>query len=169
MARSLKKGAYIHPSLEKKINAQDVLEIRANASESYEFTVGKAGIEEKTGYYETNVKKGFPLKKGQEVYRTKNEALLSQLRETYVEGQLKLPVIGECVAIPNQPVVLTVSLKAHQKSSLLPRKDDENLRNIMITVTGEDVMEAKNAPMTADKIKEQLQKTGESEAHKERI
>ena len=150
-------------SLEKKINAQDVLEIRTELGENYEFTVGKAGIEEQTGYYETNVKKGFPLKKGQEVYRTKNEALLTQLREDYVEGQRRLPVIAECVAIPNQPVSLTVSLETHQKNSLLPRKDNENLRKIVVTVTGEDVMEAKNAPMTAEKIKEQLQKTGESE------
>ena len=150
-------------SLEKKINAQDVLEIRTGVGESYEFTVGKAGMEEKVGFYETNVKKGFPLRKGQEVYRTKNESLLNQLRETYVEGQIQLPVKAECIAIPNQPVSLTVSLEAHQKSSLLPKEDAENLRKITITVTGEEVMEAKNAPMTAEKIKEQLQKTGESE------
>ncbi len=149
--------------LEKKINAQDVLEIRTDSGENYEFTVGKAKIEEKPNWYETNVKKGFPLKKGQEVYRTKNEVLLQQLKETYVEGQIQLPVKGECIAIPNQPVTLKVSLQAHQKSSLLPRKDTENLRNITIMVTGEEVMEAKNAPMSAEKIKEQLSKTGESE------
>ncbi len=149
--------------LEKKINAQDVLEIRTDSGESYEFTVGKAGLLEKAGWYETNVKKGFPLKKGQEVYRTKNESLLNQLKETYVEGQLQLPVVAQCTAIPNEPAVLTVSLTAHQKSSLLPRTDDENLRNITVTVIGEEVMEAKNAPMTAEKIKEQLNKTGESE------
>ena len=156
-------------SLEKKINAQDVLEIRTDSGESYEFTIGKAGIEEKTGWYETNVKKGFPLKKGQEVYRTKNEALLNRLRETYVEGQVQLPVVAKCIAIPNQPAVLTVSLQAHQKSSLLPRVDDENLRNITVTVTGEEVMEAKNAPMTEEKIKEQLNKTGESDFFFEKL
>ncbi len=149
--------------LEKNLNAGDILEIRTTSRESYEFTVGKAGIEGRSDSYETNVKKGFPLKKGQEVYRTKNEVLLNQLKETYVEGQIQRPVKAECIAIPNQPIVLTVSLEAHQKSSLLPRKDTENVRNIVVTVTGEEVMEAKNAPITAEKIKEQLSKTGESE------
>lgn len=149
--------------LERKLNAGDILEIRTTSGESYEFTVGKARIGEPSDWYETNVKKGFPLKKGQEVYRTKNEVLLHQLRETYVEGQIQLPVQAECIAIPNQPAVLTVSLKAHQKSSLLPKKDMENVRNIVVTVTGEEVLEAKNAPMTASKIKEQLSKTGESD------
>lgn len=149
--------------LEKTLNPQDVLEIRTRGGESYEFTAGKAGIEQKAGWYETNVKKGFPLEPGQQVYRTKNEELLGELRESYVEKLFQIPVEAEFVAIPGQPASLTIRVEAHGQSSLVPGGDAEAVRRVEVTVEGDMVMEAKNQPVTEDKIREQLSKTGESE------
>ena len=173
------KGIRAKIRLQKPLNPQDVLEIRnaskkdnadgtfkkeiLDAAEAYEFTVGKDRLEEKTGWYETNVKKGFPLKVGQPVYRTKNEKLLGELREAYVEKAVQLPVRGEFVAIPGKEASLTLWLIVHEKSSLTPGTDAEHTRELQITVTGDEVMEAKNQPVTAEKIREQLMKTGESE------
>lgn len=149
--------------LEKPLNPQDVLEIRDALGEAYEFTAGKAGIEEKPGWYETNVKKGFRIVPGQPVFRTKNESLLSELNEQYVEKTVQLPVEGEFIAIPGQPATLSVRLTAHQRSSLIPGEDINHTRELSVTVTGDEVMVAQNQPVTEEKIKEQLNKTGESE------
>ena len=157
------KGIRAKIRLEKPLNPQDVLEIRDVSGEIYEFTVGKAGMEERPGWYETNVKKGFPIVPGQPVYRTKNESLLTELKEKYVEKQVQMPVKGQFTAIPGQPTMLKVSLMAHQRSGLVPGADEEQIREISLKVTGDEVMVAQNQPVTVEKIKEQLQKTGESE------
>lgn len=157
------KGIRAKIKLDEKINPQDVLEIRDFSGETYEFTVGKAGLEESQGWYETNVKKGFPIVSGQPVYRTKNESLLNELKENYVEHKVQMPVKAEFTAIPGLPVTLTVSCLAHQRSGLVPGKDAENIREVSVTVTGEEVMVAQNQPVTEEKIRAQLIKTGESE------
>ena len=158
------KGIRAKIKLEKALNPQDVLEIRDFSGEAYEFTAGKAGIEEKAGWYETNVKKGFPIQPGQPVYRTKNECLLTELRETYVEKTVQLPVKGVFTAIPGQPAELRVSAMAHEQSSTIPGADFEKTAKLTeICVLGDVVDEAKNQPVTKEKIEEQLKKTGESE------
>lgn len=154
--------------LTEKLHPQDVLEIRAG-EDTYEFTVGKT-IEEGNGRsYETNVKKGFPLKTGLPVYRTKNESLLQELRNGLVEKKIQHPVRGEIVLEIGKPVTLTLSTKCHERSSLVPRKDAENVRTASVTVYGDVVAEAQNQPVGEDKIAEQLKKTGESEFYFERL
>ncbi len=157
------KGLRAKIKLEKPLHPQDVLEIRDVSGASYEFTAGKAGIEENPGWYETNVKKGFSLLPGQQVYRTKNEQLLTELKEKYVEKTVQIPVNAVFTAIPGQPAELTVKLTAHQKSSIIPGADVANTREISVTVSGDEVMVAENQPVTEEKIREQLNKTGESE------
>lgn len=157
------KGIRAKIKLDVPLNPQDVLEIRDVSGESYEFTAGKAGIEEKQGWYETNVKKGFSIQPGQSVYRTKNESLLNELKENYVEKPVQMPVNGVFTAIPGEPAKLTVNVTVHRKSGLVPGADEKNIREVCVTVTGDVVMVAKNQPVTEEKIKEQLQKTGESE------
>ncbi|MBO5351808.1 MAG: U32 family peptidase [Lachnospiraceae bacterium] len=163
------KGIRAKIRLEKALQPQDVLEIRTSSGEAYEFTAGKAGIEEKSGWYETNVKKGFPLQPGQPVYRTKNEQLLNELKTTYVEGQVQLPVKAEFRAVPGEPAELTVRLMAHGKSSLVPGEDIRRVRELGVHVSGDEVMEAKNQPVTEEKIREQLNKTGESDYYFEEL
>ncbi|MBP3568863.1 MAG: U32 family peptidase [Lachnospiraceae bacterium] len=157
------KGIRAKIRLEKSLNPQDILEIRDASGEVYEFTAGKAGIEEKPGWYETNVKKGFPVMPGQPVYRTKNESLLKELREAFVEKQVQLPVKAEFQAISGQNSRLTVWCEVHQRSSLQPGADTESRRTVSVTVMGDEVLTAQNQPVTAEKIREQLKKTGESE------
>lgn len=163
------KGIRAKIRLDKQINPQDVLEIRDPSGEAYEFTVGKAGLEEKQDWYETNVKKGFPITSGQPVYRTKNESLLNELKENFVEHKVQMPVKAEFTAIPGIPASLTVSCLAHQKGGLVPGKDVENAREVSVTVTGEEVMVAQNQPVTEEKIRAQLLKTGESEFFFEKL
>jgi putative protease len=163
------KGIRASIKPEKPLNPQDVLEIRDASGESYEFTVGKAGLEEQPGRYETNVKKGFPITAGQPVYRTKNESLLTGLRAEYVENKVQMPVKAEFTAIPNLPATLTVSCVVHQKSGLLPGEDEKNTRIVSVTVTGDEVMTAQNQPVTEEKIRAQLMKTGESEFFFEKL
>ena len=154
--------------LTEEIFPQDVLEIRADGEE-YEFTVGKAGIEERKGFYETNVKKGFPVRKGQPVYRTKNETLLSELFNQYVEKRVQLPVVAEAVLEIGKPVRLTVSASVHKVSSLTPGEDAGNIRTITVVAEGDMVSEAQNQPVAEEKIQEQLSKTGESEFYFEQL
>ena len=163
------KGIRAKICLKKQIHPQDVLEIRDMSGISYEFTAGKAGIEEKAGWYETNVKKGFPLAQGQPVFRTRNESLLNELKANYVEKTLQMPLKAEFKAIPGEVARLTVRRTVHQKSSLIPGFDEGNTKEISVTVTGDEVMVAKNQPVTEEKIKEQLQKTGESEFYFEEL
>ncbi len=155
--------------LTQTLHPQDVAEIRSKSGETYEFTIGKAGLEAGNGCYETNVKKGFRLEKGQEVYRTKNESLLMELAERYVNAKVQMPVRAQVSFKEGEPVTMKVSLVAHQKSSLHPGKDRENVRLAEVTVTGDKVQTAKNQPIAEEKIREQLQKTGESEFFFEKL
>lgn len=157
------KGIRAKIRLEQDLNPQDVLEIRTASGEAYEFTAGKTAIEEHAGWYETNVKKGFPLQPGQLVYRTKNEIFLKKLKEAYVEKNCQLPVHADFIAISGQPAELTVRTVVHQKSGLVPGGDMNHLREVSVTVLGEKVIVAQNQPVTEEKIRDQLQKTGESE------
>jgi len=157
------KGIRAKIKLDKALNPQDVLEIRDVLGESYEFTAGKSGIEENPGWYETNVKKGFSIVPGQQVFRTKNESLLTELSTNYVEKQVQMPVEARFTAILGEPAALTVSYTAHQRSSLVPGADIDNTRIITVTATGDVIQEAQNQPVTEAKIREQLNKTGESE------
>ena len=157
------KGIRAKIKLDKALNPQDVLEIRDASGESYEFTAGKAGIEVNPGWYETNVKKGFRILSGQPVFRTKNESLLNELSTNYVERHVQMPVEATFRVAVGAPATLTVSYTAHLKSSLVPGADKENTRTITITTTGDVVPEAQNQPVTKEKIREQLNKTGESE------
>ncbi|MGN0506924.1 MAG: DUF3656 domain-containing protein [Lachnospiraceae bacterium] len=154
------KGGKAGIRLDIEAEPQDVLEIRAE-KETYEFTVGKAGLEQK-GFYETNVKRGFPLTKGLPVYRTKNESLLKLLKENYSERTFQSKVNGVFTAFSGKPASLTVSIAAKECGSILPRKDD-TMRTVTVTVKGDVVTEAKNQPVTKEKIEEQLKKTGESD------
>ena len=157
------KGIRAKIKLDKSLNPQDVLEIRDESGESYEFTAGKAGIEENPGWDETNVKKGFRILPGQPVFRTKNESLLNELKTNFVEKPLQMPVEATFTAVVGKPVTLSISYSAHQRSSLVPGADKENTRVLKVTATGDVVAEAQNQPVTGEKIREQLSKTGESE------
>lgn len=179
------KGIQAGIRLEKEIFGQDVLEIRASertkdANSSYEFTVGKGGMEQlqqeqakgnRQALYYTNVKPSFPLKAGLPVYRTKNDQLLTELKEQYLTTTVQMPVKGILTAKVGVPLSLTVSvqagLPANDSASVMltlqATQKSESKRFQEVTVTGEPVDMAKNQPVTKEKLREQLNKTGESE------
>ncbi len=88
---------------------QDVLEFRDKAEESvYEYTVKDGAV---PGEIVTaRFKPGSYLKKGQKVFRTKNNELLSQIEAQIDEGKRnqKEPVKGEFTARKGEPIRLVV-------------------------------------------------------------
>ncbi|MBE5960960.1 MAG: U32 family peptidase [Lachnospiraceae bacterium] len=164
------KGISATIALEEDVNAQDVLEIRmgndvysvkrgadgridknTTKKNAYEFTV-KCG-EEKGKMLKTNFMPGSNVKPGDEVYRTKNNELLTEISEDYYEHDAKVKMSGMCVATPGEPLLLTLT------SHVYP---EYNEKEITITVTGDVVDAAMKQPMTEEKIKAQLMKTNDT-------
>ncbi len=127
--------------------AQDVLEFRGEDDVPvYEYTLGEgsgAGDLVTARY-----KKGSPLRIGQKVYRTRNNALLSEISELTERGRrsCKCRVHGRFYATLGKPVSLELSLG-----------------DLSCVVTGAVAEAAKGRPVSAEDIRRRLTKTGESE------
>lgn len=141
----------------RRLQEQDVLEIRGKEG-SYEFTVGKNGLMQweserkrqgKQALYYTRVKPGFLLRQGQSVYRTRNERLLSEIREAYLEKKDQVPVRGWLTARAGEPLQLRLAAEIPPFSE--------------ITEFGKIPEPAQRQPVTEAQVEEQLKKTGESE------
>ncbi|HCL02258.1 MAG TPA: peptidase U32 [Lachnoclostridium phytofermentans] len=146
-----KKGIQAEILLKEDVNAQDILEFRNSGEKTYDFTV-KDGVG-KGHILTTNVKPGSKIEIGDEVYRTKNEALLSELSEKYYDTDKKVLAYGSFYAKVGEPMSFTVW--ADISSDSLADKTEP----ITITEYGEIVMEAKNQPMSEENIREKLMKT----------
>lgn len=130
--------------LQDDIFAQDVLEIRSEKGEAiYDFTV-KSDVKKGTPY-EANFKTGLKVQKGQKLYRTKNQSLLSYIQEDIIARDNREPAQAYFFGKAGEPVVLTLTY-------------DE----ITVTEIGEVADVAQNQPITSDKIKKQLDKTKET-------
>ncbi|BCJ95443.1 peptidase U32 [Anaerocolumna cellulosilytica] len=129
--------------LEEDIQAQDILEIRNRQDDVYDFTV-KAG-EVKGKDYTTNFKSGLKISTGFSVYRTKNNMLLDHLADRFLKEERKEPITGELTAIVSKPLQLALTC-----------------RDITVMVRGELVEEAKNQPMTKEKLEKQVNKTNDT-------
>lgn len=132
---------------ETKTHYQDVLEFRGMDDECvYEYTVkeGAAPYEKVTAGY----KKGSPLKIGQKVFRTKNNALLSEIEKRVQDGKkaLKNKVRGVFYGTCGEDITLEV-----------------HYRDKMCRVSGPCAEQAKGKPVDAEDIKKRLNKTGESQ------
>lgn len=128
--------------LTQNINPQDILEIREE-EKLYEFTVKNAELA--GNIYSVNIGKGSLVKPGHSVYRTKNNSLLDDLGERYLKEVVKVPIKGKVNIIVGEPICLEL-----------------NCRGISIKINGDMVDEAKNQPMTVDKIRKQIMKTNET-------
>jgi len=127
----------------ENINPQDILEIQEDSECLYEFTV-KSG-ENNGKVYSANFGKGSKIRPGNQVYRTKNNLLLDDLGERFLKDEKKEPILGELTAKVGENLKLKLSC-----------------RNIEIEFEGEPVEEAKNQPMTEDKIRKQMLKTNDT-------
>lgn len=127
--------------LQETIYAQDILEIRSDKGETvYDFTV-KSEVAEGTPY-EANFKSGSKVVRGQKLYRTKNQSLLTTIQETMIQTDNREPVQAYFFGKAGEPVMLTLCFG-----------------DFTVTVTGEVADIAQNQPISEEKIRKQLDKT----------
>ncbi len=160
-------------SCTQNLNAQDVLEIREGENASvkrqksqkkmkeenkageewqggekiYEFTLGQARMA--GTHFEAKFTRGLPVKKGDLVYRTKNNSLLQQISREYLEKEVKIPISGELIAKEGREAELLVCRGV---------LEDENYT--FIRVSGDIVQSAVNQPMGEERLRAALEKTG---------
>lgn len=161
-------GSQVSIALKEELHAQDILEIRHTNEEGYEFTVKDP--HEPGSVLKTNIgrrqdvkiseKKASEIKIGDNrrqrwqapvaaigdpVYRTKNNALLEHLSKEYIDTNAKLGIEGRLKAKQGEKLSLTVAY-----------------RDWKVTVFQDFVQEAKNQPMTEEKLMAPILKTGDT-------
>lgn len=135
------KGNQASICLEKEIYSQDILEFRNKKEENvYDYTVKEQASQGQV--IKANFKKGSLIRKGDFVYRTRNQMLLSKIHESYVADIKKIRIQGKFVGKKEKPMLFYLETE-----------------DIKVKVEGEVVQEAKKQPITAEKIKRQLEKT----------
>lgn len=97
------------------------------------------------GYYRQHNGRDMVVWKEKPAFREGNQQLFDYLDKTYVGKIIQLPVSGYLWMEPGQPISLTLVCK-----------------ETSVTVTGEIVQEAVKQPVSEEKIREQLNKTGNS-------
>ena len=130
--------------LSRDIDAQDILEIRSQEEKIYEFTVGTG--EKEGNLFCTNFLPGSEVRPGMQVYRTRNQSLLDELEEKYLKKDLQTGIRGTFIMRTGEVILLTVLTED----------------GCEVTVSGDVAPAAQNQPMTAEKIKEKLNKTGDT-------
>lgn len=131
--------------LGEDVFAQDVLEFRRkDGTVLYEYTV-KENTSVQKGITETNTKPGARIMPGTKVYRTRRNALLTNIQEKILQNQTKIPVSFLAKVKVGEPFALTCTVK---ESS--------------VTIYGSTVEAAKSQPMTKEKIEKQFRKLNET-------
>lgn len=138
------KGNTAQIKLSHNLNPQDLLEIREKNEGIYEFTVKNGG--ERGAVIQANFLPKSPVKKGQSVYRTKNQRLLDEIKGLYIDNGIKEKIQGRFIGKTGEPMVFEVSLSG-----------------ISVKEYGNVVEPALNQPMSKDKIRTQLEKTNATE------
>lgn len=129
----------------RDIGVQDVVEFRDEKWHSlYEYTVGQAVSKgaKVTAKYKSEDK----IPAGAYVYRTKNAALLAEVKERWIERKMQIPVCGRFRAVYGEEAVLTV-------------EEGEN----QITVSGETCKKAEKQTAVEESVRKVLMQTGESD------
>ena len=131
--------------LTEPVNAGDVLEF----CDGSEYTVPGSKKDGKL-----LLPKGFArnLKNSSPVYRTRNNALLSDIREGYIDNDARLPVRMSIYLAPGEQARLTVSLKKNY--------DEENVENKEVTVYSEVIEASDKHPASRADVLKQLKKLG---------
>ncbi len=154
------QGSQVGILLKEKVNAQDILELRADQEAVYEFTVkdahepgqilrtnvGKRPMptEAKKTSQMKQIKASVPqVKKGLLVYRTKNNALLDELSREYIDKNTQRGMSGAFLARIGDRLALTL-----------------RCQGLEATVYHEEVQPALKQPMAKEKLAAALEKTG---------
>lgn len=139
---SSKKSCSIR--LAQDIGAHDVLEIRGNSQKNYyEFTTKNCFS--KGDLLKTNITPGIIIKKGQQVFRTRNQILLDEINSN-TNNIKRIPLRMEFIA------------KKNDKSVLKAYCDD-----ISVQCSGNEVQKAQSSPVSKDRLISQLTKLGNTE------
>ncbi len=130
--------------LSEDVNKQDVLEFRdIEEQEIYDYTAGQASLANDT--IEANFKHGLKIRKGNRIYRTKNQKLLDWLQQEFLSMDKKIGIEGLFHCKSGEPFAITLIFE-----------DKE------VTVTGEIVQKAQNQPVTENKISEAISKISDT-------
>ncbi|MBQ9119521.1 MAG: U32 family peptidase, partial [Lachnospiraceae bacterium] len=129
--------------VKEDLNAQDVLEIRMQNGEAYEYTL-KEACRPGTPLW-SNFMPGSPVKPGDLVFRTKNNALLERISKTCYETEKKQEIYGRLTATVGEPLCLELW------------RGEVRIRQL-----GDVVEAAQKQPMTEEKLRTSLMKTGET-------
>lgn len=136
----------------ERLKAQDILEIRRKSANSekvvYEFTLGQDY--DANGKLETNFTPGRKVCAGDPVYRTRNQQLLSEISSRYYDTEPQIGIDGVFTAKVGEPAELTLYLNRAQTEQLT------------VTVRGDITQAALKQPVSGDKIRAQLMKTGDT-------
>jgi len=130
--------------LSRDIGAQDILEIRSQEEKVYEFTVGTG--EKEGNLFCTNFLPGSEVRPGMQVYRTRNQSLLDELEEKYLRKDIQIGIQGKFEMRTGEEILFTVQATDGSK----------------VNICGDIAPAAQNQPMTEEKIKEKLNKTGDT-------
>ncbi len=101
------------------------------------------------GYYKQHNGRDMVALKEKPAFREGNQALFDYLDRTYVNAELKEPVCGKVALTEGQPARL--SLTARRGSGEEP---------VSVQVEGQSPQQAQNQPLTEEKIRKQMEKTG---------
>lgn len=142
MVGTVRNGELI---LIEPVNAGDVLEF----CDGSEYTVPGSKKDGKL-----LLPKGFArnVKNSSPVYRTRNNALLSDIRAGYIDNDVRLPVRMSIYLAPGEQARLTVSLKKNY--------DEENVENKEVTVYSEVIEASDKHPASRADVLKQLKKLG---------
>ena len=125
--------------LEEDVNAQDVLEIRAAGVELTSPIGARAGE-----VLSLKGKQFRSMQEGQEVFRTRNNALINHIQLDVIDPEKQIPVTGVITARIGKPLAITI-------------KGKETIR-----LEGDLCQKAEAKPTMADELIQKLQKTGNS-------
>lgn len=154
-------GSKVAITLKESINAQDILEIRESEDTEYEFTV-KDPVEQGAVLWTNVGRRPLPMDKaakdsrikwsaepmitgGDQVYRTKNNALLDRITSEYLNKDHKQGIKG------------ILKVKAGEKLTLIL-----TYQNSSVTAYHDIVQEALKQPMTKEKLSSPVLKTGDT-------
>ncbi len=127
------------------LHYQDVLEFRLeDGDEAYEYTVKDPS--KKGDTVKANIKKGSKVYKGQKLYRTKNNELLTVIDDMIDSADDKIELKGVFTGGIGKPVTLSVSAMGYER-----------------IVTGPVLQSAHKRPVTATDIIARLDKMGETD------
>lgn len=135
------KNANARLFLTEDVNAQDVLEIRSREQAAYEYT---AGSEMKAGSRPVmKFNKGLDVRPDSQVYRMKNQKLLSGIKERFLKQEKKEEAAAAFKAAKGSPLKLTLEYAGKN-----------------VTVEGKLPLSAEKRPVTEQDVIKQLNKTG---------